>query len=551
MRAGLLAFCLLAVPAFGADEVRVVSTQPDSVSITIYRDLFALITETRTVDLPAGAVTLEFDGVVETLIPQSAVIADTARGVDESNYDFEGLSPGNLLRRSIGKTVTLTRTNRATGKASQVAATVISADSGGVMFRTEDGNEALHCSGLPEKLTFNEIPEGLNLKPTLSIHLAAGAPGKRQVKVSYIAQGFSWAADYIAQVDPAANRMDLRGWLTLRNFTGSRFTDAQVQVVAGRLNLLDAEQRGSSTIGDTADFSNEEHQENARKDRLEELQDEIDEEPDAAGYFYGCYPYGPATSPRENKSRREAFGYVDSVLAAGSEELEEVIVTGFRASLAERENLADYQMYRVPWKTDLGARQTKQVAFLYKPDVTVDRFYGVRFGSEGDEADDVDDLMPMKIRIGWNNRKTDGLGEPLPGGIVRVFEIDNDRSMFEGEDTIEDTPVGVPSEITIGRSPDLFVATNFDADEPQVNLLSLLTRRASIPIDLRVTNGRSRAVTVEIRQGNMSGFEDLRVAGASLRPTRKAGDYAWRFTIPANGEQELHYKVSGRIPRDD
>jgi hypothetical protein len=49
----------------------------------------------------------------------------------------------------------------------------------------------------------------------------------------------------------------------------------------------------------------------------------------------------------------------------------------------------------------------------------------------------------------------------------------------------------------------------------------------------------------------MSGFEDLRVAGASLRPTRKAGDYAWRFTIPANGEQELHYKVSGRVPRDD
>ena len=69
---------LAALSAAHADEPRVISPRPDSVSVTIYRDLFALVTETRTIDLPAGPVTLVFDGVVETLIPQSAVIADTA-----------------------------------------------------------------------------------------------------------------------------------------------------------------------------------------------------------------------------------------------------------------------------------------------------------------------------------------------------------------------------------------------------------------------------------------------------------------------------------------
>ena len=59
--------------------MEVVSDHPDAVSVTIYRDLFALITETRTVDLPAGPVTLAFDGVVETLLPASAVVADTGR----------------------------------------------------------------------------------------------------------------------------------------------------------------------------------------------------------------------------------------------------------------------------------------------------------------------------------------------------------------------------------------------------------------------------------------------------------------------------------------
>ena len=47
-----------------ADETRVVSPRADSVSVTIYRDLFALVTETRSVDLPAGPVTLQFDCVV-------------------------------------------------------------------------------------------------------------------------------------------------------------------------------------------------------------------------------------------------------------------------------------------------------------------------------------------------------------------------------------------------------------------------------------------------------------------------------------------------------
>jgi len=46
-----IALCLLAAPSFGAG-VEVISPRPDSVSVTIYRDLFALVTETRTVDLP-------------------------------------------------------------------------------------------------------------------------------------------------------------------------------------------------------------------------------------------------------------------------------------------------------------------------------------------------------------------------------------------------------------------------------------------------------------------------------------------------------------------
>ena len=541
MRASFIALCFVAAPAFGAGETRIVSPQPDSVSITIYRDLFALVTETRTVDLPAEGVTLEFDGVVETLIPQSAVIADSGRTVAESNYDYDRLSPAALLRKSVGKTITLTRTDRATGRASQVAATVISADGDGVVFRTDDGNEALHCSGLPEKLTFNEIPEDLKLKPTLSIRLAAGAPGKRQVRVSYIAQGFGWTADYVADVNAMTNRMDLRGWLTLQNFTGAHFKEAQVQVMAGRLNLLDAEERGSSTLGDSTRFNDEHHEATARQERLEELKDGLDDRwSQLANYSYGCYPYGP---PAPTRDPREIGVSMQASIAIrpDGEDLEEIIVTGFRAPLAERESLADYQMYRVPWKTDLGSRQTKQVAFLHKPDVTIERFYGVRLARNVEESDEMDELMHMNIRIGWNNVATDGLGEPLPGGIVRVFDRNGDASLFAGEDSIEDTPIGVPSELTIGRSQDLLLAIT--GEDPKPGLWSLLSRRIYLPMDMLITNAKSRPVLVEIRQGPMFQSSDLRIAGATVKPIRKAGDYLWRFTVPANGEQTLSYKL--------
>ena len=142
---------LTATSAAFAGPARVLSPRPDSVSITIYRDLVALVTETRTVDLPAESVTLELHGVVDSLIPQSAVLADPGRAVIESDYDFDRLTPDNLLAKSIGKTMTLVRTNRATGRVTQVEATLVSANDQGVVFRTVEGNEALHCSGLPER----------------------------------------------------------------------------------------------------------------------------------------------------------------------------------------------------------------------------------------------------------------------------------------------------------------------------------------------------------------------------------------------------------------
>jgi hypothetical protein len=544
---------LVALPVV-ADEVQVLSPRADSVSVTIYRDLFALITETRTVDLPAGPVTLVFDGVVDTLLPQSAVVSDTDRSVAEGNYDFDRLTPASLLRKSIGRTVTLMRMNPATGRARQVAATLIAANSSGIVFQTADGNEALHCSGLPEALSFEEIPGELKREPQLSIRLSAGEPGRRTVRVSYLAHGFGWQANYVARL---GERMDLLGWITLQNSTASSFQDASVQVVAGNLNLLSAEDdRGSSPLGASADYGTEQYVEEYRDEAMEEMRQDFEGESDPVEYFGGCYPQGSPKITSLDVGRFPDTNLPEALQrVADGEELEEVIVTSLHGSMPEREQLADYQMYRLREPTNLQARQTKQVAFLHKPEVKYERFYAVRI-AEGLEFDPQAPILPS-VEVGWVNRESDGLGEPLPTGKVRFFEASTSGVIFTGDDRIPDTAVGAPAELQLGWANDLTLsidnASDIDQPEPSPGkgLRALFKRRIYFPLHLRVSSAKNFPVTLEVRQAPIEEIEGFRVKGASRPTQRKAGDYLWRFAVPANGEATLSYQVGGKIPDEE
>jgi hypothetical protein len=288
----------------------------------------------------------------------------------ERNHDFDALSPNSLFEKSIGRQVLLTRTLPGSGKIAQVPATILAANPGGIMVRTADGTEALHCSGLPEQVTFENVPSELHARPRLSVRLAEGAAGRREVRLSYLAHGFSWKSDYVARLDETGRKVDLRGWVTLQNLTGTRFQDARVQVVAGKLNLIDEAEHGTSLIGDTSDYSNDDSLRHAREEALDFLAAEsLDSDP-TLKLFGGCFSTEPLLGLRSSLMIAESLSRV-----AGYE-IEEVIVTGLRGSLlANHENFADYHLYSVPFMTDLDARQTKQVLFLDKPGVKVERFY--------------------------------------------------------------------------------------------------------------------------------------------------------------------------------
>ena len=259
MRGAIAALVLTALVAPGtavaqSDTASVTSAGPQRVAVTVYRnpwrqrdaaiDLdylqgFALITETRTVRLPKGPAVLRFEGVAEGIVPVSAIVDGLPGGTIEKNRDARLLSPAALIDGTLGRSVTLTRTDRATGRWRSEAATIVAGPANGVVLKTAAGIETLRCSGLPEGLTFGGIPRGLSAKPVLSV--VTDTPSARTVTVtlSYLASGFDWSASYVATLTPGGRTLDLFAWATLANGNPEAFVDADVKVVAGRLNRQD------------------------------------------------------------------------------------------------------------------------------------------------------------------------------------------------------------------------------------------------------------------------------------------------------------------------
>ena len=256
MRAALLAatavFSLLAAPALA--QTVSTSERADTATVVIYRDRpvdtvelmersrqswnrldregLALIVETRTVDVPAGDAVIRFEGVSTGIVPQSVTIAGLPSAVLEQNADFDLLTPGSLLDKSIGDTVQVVRTNPANGR-QEVRPAVVRSGGSGAVLEIDGKYEALSCSGLIERVIFEDVPEGLSDQPTLSIRTRSLTPGRYTVTLAYLSTGLQWSTDYVARLSPDGRTLDLTGWLTLANFGGTTFPDAPVQVVAG------------------------------------------------------------------------------------------------------------------------------------------------------------------------------------------------------------------------------------------------------------------------------------------------------------------------------
>lgn len=208
------------------------ATAQGDVSVTIYNDGQALVQDVRQLPIAAGRSRISFPDVSAQIRPETLSFSAADTAIVEQNFDFDLLTPGKLMEKAIGQTVTLLRTNPATGQETRERATVLST-AGGVVVQIGDRIEVLRDDGLPVRVIFDRVPPNLRARPTLSVTLQSDRAGTRPASIRYLTPGLGWSADYVALYDEAKGSVDMQGWVTLTNNTGTTFRAADTLLVAG------------------------------------------------------------------------------------------------------------------------------------------------------------------------------------------------------------------------------------------------------------------------------------------------------------------------------
>ncbi len=234
----LLGLCFLSSGAVAtAEELRSTLQDQQQVAVTIYNGDLALIKDRRRIELPAGESLLALREVSGGMMAETALLRELdGKGglqVVEQNFDYDLLTPQKLLEKYVGKTVQVVRVHPQSGAETLEPATVLAAN-GGVVLRMGDRIE----TGVPGRLVFPDVPANLRDRPTLVVRLANSKAGPRDIELSYLSSGLSWRADYVAELSADDSQLDLSGWVTLDNRSGSTYRNALLQLVAGEVNRV-------------------------------------------------------------------------------------------------------------------------------------------------------------------------------------------------------------------------------------------------------------------------------------------------------------------------
>ena len=201
-------------------------------AVTIYNGGQSLVQDIRQISFPSGRSRQEFPDVSAQIRPETVSFAADGTAIVEQNFDYDLLSPNALMQKAVGETVTLLRTNVATGAETRERAKVLAVN-GGVVLQIGPRIEILRDDGMPVRVIFDKIPPNLRAKPTLSITVDSRNAGTRPATLSYLTGGLGWAADYVSLYDEKAGTIDVQGWVTLTNTTGTTFDRARTLLVAG------------------------------------------------------------------------------------------------------------------------------------------------------------------------------------------------------------------------------------------------------------------------------------------------------------------------------
>lgn len=229
---------LLLVSMFGtatavSEELTSTDAERTGLNVTIYNSNIALIKDRRDLQVPLGVSTVAIKDVSANILPQTAILTAEHLRVIEQNFEYDLLNEQALLTKFVGKKVSVVTENPINGETVKSDAVILS-NNQGVMLKMTDGIRRL----TPQmQIIYDHLPENLRDKPTLTLTVDNRSGESQPIELTYLSEQLSWKADYVAELE-TADKLNLKGWVTLTNHSGTDYPDTQLQLVAGEVNRL-------------------------------------------------------------------------------------------------------------------------------------------------------------------------------------------------------------------------------------------------------------------------------------------------------------------------
>lgn len=406
---------LLAIIAGGALSVsaqqRPTVSDRTKVDLTIYNQNLSLIREERLLSLNKGLGKVIIPEIPSTIDGTSlhfrSLTDPLAMRVLEQNYQYDLVHQAKLLEKYIGKRVEFVRLNEETKREYSVFGTLLSTGyiqqpvyGGGApnfmgiggMVAEIDGKIELNPSG---RLVLPSLPDGLILKPQLEWLVSNTREGQHKAEISYMAGQISWTCNYVALLDKSDTKLDMTGWVTITNNSGTSFKDAGLKLVAGDVNVVQDQFRNGRMMA-----------------KGEMAMDAAPQFTQSELFEFKLYSLQRRTDINNNETKQV------ELTSGRNVDAKKVFIY---------DGLADQWRY---WSNNYSYRSQSG------------------FGQQSNQK--------VGVFVTFRNEAKSGLGIPLPKGKVRVYKQDDDgKEQFIGEDQIDHTPKDEEVRLYLGNAFDL------------------------------------------------------------------------------------------------
>ncbi|NOT32649.1 MAG: DUF4139 domain-containing protein [Candidatus Eisenbacteria bacterium] len=192
------------------------------------------------------------------------------------------------------------------------------------------------------------------------------------------------------------------------------------------------------------------------------------------------------------------------------------------------QTFSEYHLYALPRPATLRNRETQSLVMLEPREVKFAPKYLLRGGANAVEA-----------QLDFVNAKDSGLGVPLPGGRVRIFDTDADGAgQFAGESNTRHVAEGEKFSVTLGNAFDLAAERKVLAERR----ISDREREFEVQIELR--NRKSTAVTITVEESVGGDSEILKSTHPAKR--KDANTLEWALPVASKGSVTLRFTMRTR-----